>query len=101
MLDARPVRAAPRGPTSTRGRRKAPTRPSAKALCKGRRRRAASSSGGPVIAIVIVIVIEIFVIEVFVSRLARVSSFALRTERLVLRDWRDDDLDAFAAMNAD
>ena len=25
----------------------------------------------------------------------------LRTERLVLRDWRDSDLDAFAAMNAD
>ncbi len=25
----------------------------------------------------------------------------LRTERLVLRDWRDEDLDAFAALNAD
>lgn len=26
---------------------------------------------------------------------------AMRTARLVLRDWRDDDLDAFAALNAD
>lgn len=25
----------------------------------------------------------------------------LRTERLLLRDWRDDDLDAYAALNAD